>query len=371
MAGAAARGLDPRPRDGEAVALDAEAPHQLDVLVDPVVVVAGDRAGGPVDDAAGLGGEGVPHAGAAAVLGGGALDLVRGSARPETEASGQRREAIPGPGVRCTPGHPKTLTVDRPARVGDPHNLRMMRHDRPVSLAWQRAADRARTVESGRDTRHSFSFGAHYDPDNVGYGGLLVHNDDLLSPGAGYPEHGHADVEIVTWVVSGVLVHRDAHRRRRRPRPPARLQVQSAGAGIRHSEIADAASGPTRFVQAWVRPDVYDAAPAREVVAADPALAAGGLVPLASGGRRRARPRRRGRRRPCGWRGWRRARRSRCPTTRCSTCSSPAAPSRSPTASWATGDAVRVDGRARSPRRGHGGVRADGLDLQAMTLSAR
>ena len=59
--------------------------------------------------------------------------------------------------------------------------------------------------------------------------------------------------------------------------------MQSAGAGIRHSEIADAASGPTRFVQAWLRPDVYDAPPAREVVAADPALAAGGLVPLASG----------------------------------------------------------------------------------------
>ena len=155
-----------------------------------------------------------------------------------------------------------------------------------MGLVWQRAADRARTVGSGRDTRHSFSFGAHYDPDNVGYGGLLAHNDDLLSPGAGYPEHGHTDVEIVTWVVSGVLVHRDAGGA---AEPGTRLgagtlQVQSAGAGIRHSEIADAASGPTRFVQAWVRPDVYDAAPARAVVAADPALTAGALVPLASGG---------------------------------------------------------------------------------------
>ncbi len=162
----------------------------------------------------------------------------------------------------------------------------MMRHDRQVSLVWQRADDRARTVGSGRDTRHSFSFGAHYDPGNVGYAGLLVHNDDLLSPGAGYPEHGHTDVEIVTWVVSGVLVHRDGAGGAAGPGIELRagsLQVQSAGAGIRHSEIADAASGPTRFVQAWLRPDLYDATPAREVVAADPALAAGGLVPLASG----------------------------------------------------------------------------------------
>ncbi len=165
-----------------------------------------------------------------------------------------------------------------------------------MSLSWQRAADRARTVDHGRDTRHSFSFGSHYDPDNVGYGGLLAHNDDLLSPGAGYPEHGHADVEIVTWVVAGVLVHRDGAGGTADPAvEPAvglavelgagTLQVQSAGAGIRHSELADAASGPTRFVQAWVRPDVSDAPPARTVVAADPALAAGGLVPLASGGR--------------------------------------------------------------------------------------
>lgn len=156
-----------------------------------------------------------------------------------------------------------------------------------MSLVWQRAADRARTVDSGRDTRHSFSFGAHYDPDNVGYGGLLAHNDDLLSPGAGYPEHGHADVEIVTWVVAGVLLHRDDSGGAADPAVElgaGTLQVQSAGAGIRHSEIADPASGPTRFVQAWVRPDVYDAPPAREVVAADPALAAGGLVPLAAGG---------------------------------------------------------------------------------------
>ena len=217
-----------------------------------------------------------------------------------------------------------------------------MRHDRPVSLVWHRAADRARTVESGRDTRHSFSFGAHYDPDNVGYGGLLVHNDDPLSPGAGYPDHGHTDVEIVTWVVSGVLVHRDDTAAAAADLVAGTLQVQSAGAGIRHSEIADAASGPTRFVQAWLRPDVYDAAPARRWWRPTRRWPPAGWCrwhrAVASRWPTSARPAR-----PCGWRGWPPATRSPCPTTRCSTCSSPAAPSTLAGGQPGQGDAVRVD----------------------------
>ena len=159
----------------------------------------------------------------------------------------------------------------------------MMRHDRHVALVWQRAADRARTVGSGRDTRHSFSFGAHYDADNVGYGGLLVHNDDLLSPGAGYPEHGHVDVEIVTWVVSGCWCTAT-------PSGGAAelgagtLQVQSAGAG--HPALRDrrrvvrAARGSCRRGCA---PTSTTPRRRATVVAADPVLAAGGLVPLVVG----------------------------------------------------------------------------------------
>jgi redox-sensitive bicupin YhaK (pirin superfamily) len=124
------------------------------------------------------------------------------------------------------------------------------------------------------------------DRGNVAFAGLLVHNDDHLEPGAGYPDHPHADVEIVTWVVDGVLAHRD-DRGGVANLGPGTVQVQSAGAGIRHSEIADPGAGPTRFVQAWVRPDLAGTVPRRAVAAADPALVQGSqtLVPVVSGAR--------------------------------------------------------------------------------------
>ncbi len=153
---------------------------------------------------------------------------------------------------------------------------------RVMGLVRMLAGDRPRTSEQGRETWHSFSFGAHYDPANIAYAGLMAHNDDHLEPGAGYPDHPHAGVEIVTWVLDGVLVHRDSDGGAA-DLGAGSLQVQSAGSGIRHSEVADAASGPTRFVQAWVRPDEDDGAPAREVVDPGPVLDGGGLVPLASG----------------------------------------------------------------------------------------
>ncbi len=105
-----------------------------------------------------------------------------------------------------------------------------------------------------RLTRHSFSFGRHYDPANLGFGPMICHNDDLLEPGGGYPDHPHADLEIVTWVLDGVLRHTDDRGHRDELRP-GDVQVMSAGSGIRHAEMADAASGPTRFVQTWITPD--------------------------------------------------------------------------------------------------------------------
>jgi redox-sensitive bicupin YhaK (pirin superfamily) len=151
-----------------------------------------------------------------------------------------------------------------------------------VALGRHRAGDRARTTEDGRDTWHSFSFGAHYAPDNVAYAGLMAHNDDHLAPGAGYPDHAHAGVEIVTWVLDGVLVHNDSEGGSA-DLAAGTLQVQTAGSGIRHSEVADARSGSTRFVQAWVRPDAHDAPPTRSVVTPGDVLVGGHLVPLASG----------------------------------------------------------------------------------------
>ncbi|HXH80690.1 pirin family protein [Nocardioides sp.] len=114
--------------------------------------------------------------------------------------------------------------------------------------------DRFSSSAPGRVTHHSFSFGPHYDPANFGFGPMVCHNDDRLEPGGGYPDHPHTDLEIVTWVLEGVLLHSDDHGNTE-VLQAGDVQVMSAGSGVRHSEMADAASGPTRFLQTWITPD--------------------------------------------------------------------------------------------------------------------
>jgi redox-sensitive bicupin YhaK (pirin superfamily) len=106
------------------------------------------------------------------------------------------------------------------------------------------------TRETGRQTRHSFSFGPFYDSERVSFGPLIALNDDLLGASAGYDAHEHTDVVLVTWVVFGALVHEDD----RGPviQSAGELSVTRAGSGITHSERADGQA--TRFVQAWLRP---------------------------------------------------------------------------------------------------------------------
>lgn len=142
-------------------------------------------------------------------------------------------------------------------------------------------SSRFTTHDADRVTRHSFSFGPHYDPANLGFGPLVCHNDELLQPGGGYPDHPHRDLEIVTWVLSGVLLHTDSTGHTA-PIGAGTAQVMSAGSGIRHAEIADLASGPTRFVQAWVRPDEPGGTPVHREQ--EVPLAGAGLVPVAGGG---------------------------------------------------------------------------------------
>jgi redox-sensitive bicupin YhaK (pirin superfamily) len=119
-------------------------------------------------------------------------------------------------------------------------------------IEYRPALDRFRTDTEGRTTWHSFSFGTHYDPHNVGFGSLVAHNDELLPPGTGYAEHPHTDLEIVTWVLSGALRHTSTVGSA--VIGPGQVQRLSAGKGVVHSEVADGAE-TTRFLQAWVRPD--------------------------------------------------------------------------------------------------------------------
>jgi quercetin 2,3-dioxygenase len=114
----------------------------------------------------------------------------------------------------------------------------------------------------GIETRHSFAFGAHYDPKNTGFGLLVAHNDETLEPGAGFDMHPHRDAEIVTWVAEGTVRHIDSLGN------DAQLGAgtvawQGAGSGIVHSERnASAGQGqPARFIQVWLTPDEFGLEP--------------------------------------------------------------------------------------------------------------
>lgn len=104
------------------------------------------------------------------------------------------------------------------------------------------------------DTWHSFSFGAYRDPAHMGFRALRVINDDVIAPGAGFAEHGHANMEIISYVVSGALAHKDSAGHEE-VLGPGDVQRMSAGSGIRHSEYNGSREHPTRLLQIWIRPD--------------------------------------------------------------------------------------------------------------------
>jgi redox-sensitive bicupin YhaK (pirin superfamily) len=141
-------------------------------------------------------------------------------------------------------------------------------------------SDRSSEAVRGRLTRHSFSFGPHFDPTNLGFGPLVCHNDDEVAPGEGYPDHPHSELEIVTWVLEGALVHTDSTGAQHVVEA-GRAQVLSAGTGIRHSEVADPQSGRCRFVQAWLTPSAPGATPS--YVVGEAPQPASGLVEVAGG----------------------------------------------------------------------------------------
>jgi redox-sensitive bicupin YhaK (pirin superfamily) len=132
----------------------------------------------------------------------------------------------------------------------------------------RRAADRFHTVGDGVQTWHSFSYGAHYDPDRIRFGPVMAINTEHVAPGHGYDVHHHADVEIVTWVLSGVLRHEDSTGQAGDIRPGT-AQRLSAGSGVRHSERNASAVDPLVFVQMMLVSD-HDGPPAYAQVDVEP-----------------------------------------------------------------------------------------------------
>ncbi|MBC9724124.1 pirin family protein [Streptomyces sp. TRM68367] len=120
--------------------------------------------------------------------------------------------------------------------------------------------DRAAGIESW----HAFSFGPHYDPDNLRFGAVIACNEERLAPGAGFDEHPHSHTEIVTWVVEGELTHRDSTGHETRVRP-GDVQRLSSASGVRHVERNDTGA-PLTFVQMWLAPLDPGGTPSYEIV---------------------------------------------------------------------------------------------------------
>ncbi|MEY7981321.1 pirin family protein [Streptomyces pilosus] len=117
---------------------------------------------------------------------------------------------------------------------------------------------------AGIETRHAFSFGSHYAPDNLRFGAVIACNEERLAPGAGFDEHPHSHTEIVTWVVEGELTHRDSTGRETVVRA-GDVQRLSAASGVRHVERNDG-SVPLAFLQMWLAPLEPGGEPSYQVV---------------------------------------------------------------------------------------------------------
>jgi redox-sensitive bicupin YhaK (pirin superfamily) len=154
----------------------------------------------------------------------------------------------------------------------------------------RRAGDRFKTRIGWLDSKHSFSFSRHYAPDNTHHGLLLVNNDDIVDPGTGFETHPHRDMEIVTWVLRGSLVHQDSTGNSG-VIYPGLAQRMSAGTGILHSEKNDSRqlaggethSEPVHFIQMWVVPDEPGITPGYQQLEIHDELLRGGLATIASG----------------------------------------------------------------------------------------
>jgi quercetin 2,3-dioxygenase len=132
-----------------------------------------------------------------------------------------------------------------------------------TKITVRRSAARGQANFGWLDSKHSFSFGNYYDPAHMGFSDLRVINQDIVEAGAGFGLHGHADMEIISYVMSGAVEHKDSIGTTAVIRP-GELQRMTAGTGIRHSEYNPSRLVPAEFLQIWILPEAQGLKPSYE-----------------------------------------------------------------------------------------------------------
>ncbi len=125
------------------------------------------------------------------------------------------------------------------------------------------ASERGISRFSWLKTHHSFSFGHYYNPDHLGFSALKVINDDKVAPGAGFEQHGHRNMEIISYILEGAIEHKDTLGNHFVV-PAGDVQRMTAGTGIMHSEFNHSTSEPLRFLQIWITPNEQNLPPGYE-----------------------------------------------------------------------------------------------------------